>query len=286
LQIDGGGANDHLLSLQATGDVSIAGSITFNGLYGGPRMGADSIINENQTPAYAPGAGGGGGVRAGGTGGTCTGCSAPGVGGAAISNIRTVLNRGSQGGTVKSASGFFATAGGTAGGAIHLLSMTRVTVTSTGKINLNGGGAIGRVNYNDRAGAGGSGGTLVIEAPSVSFSASALAVANGGGGMGGCTTCTGDFIPTCTHANGENGQLSYARAQGGNCNGPGNGGWEANGDLSISANGANATGTASAGGGGGSQGFIFLRGKTGANVMVTSGAIISPAPTIEAVTAN
>jgi hypothetical protein len=282
LNISTGGAIEHLLSLQATGDVSIAGSIIFKDLYGGPAKGGDSIINENTTPAVAPGAGGGGGVRVGGNGGTCSGCAGGGVGGAAISNIRSVLNRGSQGGSVTAP--FFATVGGTAGGAIHLLSLTRVTVTSTGKLILNGGGAIGRLYYNDRAGAGGSGGTLVIEAPNVTFSASALAVANGGGGMGGCTVCTTDFPPTCTHANGENGQLSFARAQGGNCNGPGNGGWEATGDAA--ANGASATGSASAGGGGGSQGFIFLRGKTGANVMVTNGAIISPQPTIEAVTAN
>jgi hypothetical protein len=287
LNIVSNGANDHVLSLQATGDVSIAGTVAFNNLYGGPAMGGDSLIYENVTPSIAPGAGGGGGVRAGGSGGTCSGCSAGGVGGAAITNIRTVLNRGSQGGTVKSPSGFFATSGGLAGGAIHLLSLTRVTVTSTGKLNLNGGGAIGRTNYNDRAGAGGSGGTLVVEAPNVTFSASAVAAANGGGGMGGCTVCVGDFIPTCTHANGENGQLGFARAAGGSCsNGAGSGGWEATGSTSPSANGLNGSAPNSSGGGGGSQGFIFLRGKTGANVMVTNGAIISPQPTIEAVTAN
>ena len=282
-------ASDHVLSLQATGDVTIAGTIAFKDLYGGPAPGASTLF-QGGPPEIAPGAGGGGGVRAGGTGGACTGCptvTPGGVGGPAITNIRTVFNPGSQAGGV-SYNGFSRGEGGAGGGAIHLLSMTRVTVASTGKLVLNGAGGIGRINYRDLGQGGGSGGTLVIEAPAVSLSASALAVANGGGAEGGCPVCTGDFFPTCTHANGENGQLSATRATGGNCNGAGNGGWEANGELVPSTNGSNANGAAgiSGGGGGGSNGFIFLRGKTGANVMVTSGAVISPAPTIEAVTAN
>lgn len=285
-------ANDHLLSLQATDDVTIAGTLEFNGLYGGPARGA-SIVAQKTTHYYiAPGAGGGGGARAGGTGGACTGCpiaTPGGVGGAAITNVRVVLNRGSQGGAIGTPDGFMVDIGSGAygGGAIHLLSMTRVIVASTGKLDLNGHGGYGRTfGYHDLGQGGGSGGTLVIEAPFVSFSASALAVANGGGAAGGCAVCDGNG--SCTYADGQSGQLSAARATGGNCNGAGNGGWEANSELVPSANGSNANGSAdiSGGGGGGSNGFIFLRGKTGANVMVTTGAVISPAPTIEAVTAN
>ena len=291
LNIAGGGANDYLISLQATGDVSIAGTINFKDLFGGPATGAGTTASQASygAPMNASGGGGGGMARAGGTGGACTGCATVtpgGAGGAAISNIKTVFNHGSQGGGITYS--ITATYGGAAGGALHLLSLTRVTVTSTGKLNLNGSAAIGGMYSRDLGAGGGSGGALVIEAPTVSVSASALAVANGAGGKGGCVTCVGDPVPTCTHANGENGQLGYTRAAGGNCNGAGNGGYEASVEGFPSYNGANANGSAniSGGGGGGSPGFIFLRGKTGNDVMITNGAIISPAPTIEGVTSN
>jgi hypothetical protein len=284
-------ATGNVLSLEATDDVSIAGTITFTNSHNGPVPGASSTISSGGGSSVSPGAGGGGGARSGGTGGPCTsGCStsaAGSSGGAAITNITTVLKPGSHGGAITNGM-FVYGGGGSGGGAIHLVSMTRVNVASTGKIVLNGAGAIGNVNIRSLGAGGGSGGTLVIEAPNVSFSAGALAVANGGGGAGGCPVCVGDFIPTCTNADGENGQISATRAAGGNCNGAGNGGWEANGDLSPAANGnaANGASAIGGGGGGGSSGFIFLRGRSAANVTIATGAIVSPQPTLGAVTAN
>jgi hypothetical protein len=296
LNVLGAGPNDHVLSLQATSDISIAGTLSFKDLPGGPAAGAKSYISVDFGINNGPGGGGGGMARAGGTGGACATCNvtvhAGSPGGAAISNIKTVLQRGSQGGGVYANIGgtdYYVNGGGSAGGALHLLSLTRVTVTSTGKLNLNGGAVVGSTSERDLGGGGGSGGALVIEAPTVSFSASGLAVDNGAGGKGGCTPFTTGSPSTCTPANGESGQLSSMRAAGGNCNGgAGNGGWEANGETFPSVNGADADGStySSGGGGGGSRGFIFLRGKTVANVMITNGAIISPSPTIEPVTTN
>ena len=286
LNVTNDSTTGNVLSLEGTDDISIAGTINFAYSGRGPAPGADANTMAGINYAIAPGAGGGGAVRAGGNGGACTGCNTatPGsTGGGAISDIRTVLRPGSVGGTIRNGMFQYGIGGG-GGGAMHLLSMTRVTVASTGRLIANGFGGHADVTTRSLGSGGGSGGTIVIEAPSVTFSANALAVANGGGAEGGCPVCMGF---QCTNAAGENGQLSANRAAGGNCNGAGNGGWEANGDLSIPANGANANASAeiSAGGGGGASGFVFLRGKAGANVTVT-GAVISPPPTIEGVTAN
>jgi hypothetical protein len=63
----------------------------------------------------------------------------------------------------------------------------------------------------------------------------------------------------------------------------------ANGDTAPSANGSpsdSGAATYGGGGGGGSSGFITLHARTGSNVMIAFGAIISPAPTTGAVTAQ
>lgn len=294
LTIVNDGAIGHVLSLHATGDIQVNGTLTFLNNAGGPSPGLTVSVTNGTPPFTAPGAGGGGAARAGGNGGACNGCSGTavpaGAGGPAITTSSTVLTPGSKGGNVTSSDGMFTYGiGGAGGGAVHLVSLTRVAVGATGRLVLNGKGAVGQPNVRSLGAGGGSGGTLAIEAPMLSFSAGSIAVANGGGAAGGCPVCVGDFIPTCTNADGEHGQLSATRAAGGNCNGAGNGGYEATGAANPPANGANSdTGavTASGGGGGGSSGFIILRGRAAANVMVAGGAIVSPAATIGAVTAN
>jgi hypothetical protein len=280
----------HVVSLQAVGDIQVAGTISFVSNANGPSPGGTvNAINKNaNNDHYGPGGGGAGAARAGGAGGKYSTTSG-GAGGAAVTTIATRLTAGSKGGNVMSGETVVGT-GGRGGGGLQIVSLTKVTVAATGRIAVNGAGGSGGgvkvlLSGNFPAGGGGSGGTLVVEAPAISMSAGAVAAANGGGGAGGCYTC--DSF-RCTHVNGQSGQLSANRAAGGDCTDTGgDGGWEANGATLPSILGSNWSTTAGAGGGGGgSNGFIFLRAKTAAQVSVNGSAVVSPPTTPGAVTAN
>jgi hypothetical protein len=186
---------------------------------------------------------------------------------------------------VSDGTSFYGT-GGSGGGALHLVSLTKVSIASSAVINLNGGAGMGiGLGYGSlTAGGGGSGGTLVVEAPVVSISAGAIAAANGGGGAAGS-----DYLKAMgsvllhLHYNGQPGQLSTTRAAGGDIPdvSTGDGGYEANGTTSPSVNGQPSdagAATYDGGGGGGSSGFIVLHARTVANVSIAFGAVISPAP--------
>jgi hypothetical protein len=293
-------AAGHVLSLQATGDVQIDGTLGFANNAPGPSPGADGMVfgTKSNGDRQAAGAGGGGAAYAGGMGGSYDPDSgmfdlAGGDGGAAITTISTRLTAGSAGGNVMENSTRVAT-GGKGGGALHVVSLTRVIVGATGVINVNGfgGGGAGILTNGDLpAAGGGAGGTLVVEAPTVSFSTGAIAAANGGGGAGGCYGCS---MGLCFHATGQAGQLSLNRAAGGDCSPTGgslgDGGYEANGDAPppyIEGWESDLTATTvSGGGGGGSRGFMILRGRASSSVMLATGSIVSPVPTLGAVTAN
>ena len=295
--------NGNALSLQATGDIAISGLVTFANSAPGPSPGVtvQTVGTNSNNTHIGPGAGGGGAARAGGSGGICISCGGGnvpgGAGGAAVTNILSRLNGGSSGGYVNG--GFFTFGfGGRGGGALQLVSLTRVTFGATGAVALNGEGGTGigsggfqNGSFDLPAGGGGSGGTLVVEAPVVSLSAGALAVANGAGGAGGCFffDSNGDF--RYHHPAGQPGQLSDVRAAGGDCPSSvtGDGGAEATGATSPSADGQTSDSGAAnqaGGGGGGSNGFVILRGRAATSVTITNGAIVSPAPSVGAVTAN
>ncbi|HEX7841952.1 MAG TPA: hypothetical protein VF469_30990 [Kofleriaceae bacterium] len=142
------------------------------------------------------GAGGGGFGAAGGRGGTATndnGTSAGGAGGTSTGNANLVPLRGGCDG------GELGTIAGTGGGAMQLVSRTKITVS--GVVAANGSSFIG----------GGSGGGILLEAPIVEASGSV--VANGGGGASGC------LLPMP----GEDGRLDAAPATGGLACGNNNG---------------------------------------------------------------
>jgi hypothetical protein len=284
----------HALSLQATDDIQLAGTIAFTNSARGPSA-AIEVEGIYTNGVVSPGAGGGGAARAGGNGGDCLSCSGAtrpgGAGGATITTIANVLTGGSEGGsiwaTILDRKRYFGI-GGKGGGALHLVSLTRVSVASTGVINVNGKAGTGDPSELFFLGSGaGSGGTIVVEAPAISLSANAVAVANGAAGAGGCPVCSGF---QCTSVAGESGQLTTARAKGGECGGASNGGWEANGVTSPSATGAatvsNPPAPKSGGGGGGSNGFIILRGRTANNVTFAGNVVVSPTATIGSVSAN
>ena len=82
--------------------------------------------------------------------------------------------------------------GGPGGGALQLVSATKVSIAAGGGINLGGcGGEGGTFNTYKYGGAGGgAGGGLLVESPVIEVPTSATLAANGGGGGASCTTST------------------------------------------------------------------------------------------------
>lgn len=289
------------LSLEATGNFDITGKIVFTNAAPGRSPGTDApILGTNANGKNtAAGAGGGGAARAGGKGGDCIACNngtdaTGGAGGAAIASFATVLSGGSKGGSVVDNAGAAMAPGGLGGGGLQLVSLTRVTLAASAVINLNGGAGTGPglTGCQLCAGAGGSGGALVVEAPAVDISAGAITAANGGGGAAGdyYTMFSGGTLHYF-HYNGQPGQLSTTRAAGGDIPNvsTGDGGYEANGTASPSADGQPSdmgAATYGGGGGGGASGWIILHARAAANVMIAFGAVISPTPMTGAVTAQ
>jgi hypothetical protein len=225
-----------------------------------------------------PGGGGGGYGGSGGLGGSAPGHNG-GTGSAVNGSASIVPLRG--GCTGGEAIGSLNSSPGTGGGAVQLISNTSILVSSTGHLAANGAGARGSAALVSCTGnpcfagdGGGSGGAILLEAPSVSLATGAGLFANGGGGS--CAY----FTNTPTAASGEGGLLSEARAAGGVCTGSnvGNGGL---GGAGATTGGGAGTGTSlgtdmDAGGGGGGVGRIRINLPTGATTDAIEGTV-SPA---------
>jgi hypothetical protein len=220
-----------------------------------------------ETSGASPGSGGGGHATAGGDGGRASGGTA-GAGGV-VTDVRPSLTP-LRGGC---AGGFFDENGGYGGGAVQLVSGTRLVLLPGAAINAGGGGGSSTLGPGG-GGGGGSGGGILLEAPIVELRAGAGLAANGGGGGGANATL------------GETGGVSLAPAAGGaGCPGV----------RSCSAGGAGATATTApsagvealpaqgsevlsqAGGGGGAVGLIRIN-TLDATYVVEAGVILSPLP--------
>jgi hypothetical protein len=151
--------------------------------------------------------------------------------------------------------------GGAGGGAVHLVSMTRIRVE--GAIHAGGAGGAGAEDRRSGGGGGGSGGFIGLEAPDIDIDRDAILAANGGGGGGG--TNGGPKNP------GEDGLLSDTAAGGSDGDGTGDGGDGSAGTDLDGAPGGN--GDRGGGGSGGGAGFIVLY---HANPVIDGGATISP----------
>jgi hypothetical protein len=172
------------VTLLATGDVTIAGTLSVNGASG---------LNNSQAIAALGGPGGfpGGISSSPSTGGSGPGGGAPsGFGninatyGAPASFVSLVPLFGGSGGGGGLAVPLSQAGGGGGGGAIVIASSTRITVPSTGRITADGGsgaGGFGGTAFN--AGAG-SGGAIRLVAPEVSGTGTLEAI----GGIGGPTS--------------------------------------------------------------------------------------------------
>ncbi|HEY0195918.1 MAG TPA: hypothetical protein VGC42_32625 [Kofleriaceae bacterium] len=85
--------------------------------------------------------------------------------------------------------------GGGGGGALQLVSLTQIVLTSGGRIDLGGGGG-------ESSSGGGSGGTLILEAPQVSLSGDGTGITANGGAGGGCAMTGPDATSDLTPAHG------------------------------------------------------------------------------------
>lgn len=184
------------VTILATGDVTIAGSINVNGADGVPGSFGGPIINLGGAGGSAGFAGGNGGGGDGvslpsagqGPGGGiignnfCVSCTA-GTYGAPSSFVSDLpLFGGSGGGGALGRASLSGTSGGGGGGAIVVASSTRISIT--GSVTANGGSVVPDFGCGDPppqfAAGGGSGGAIRLVAPQVTGSGSLLA---SGGGM-------------------------------------------------------------------------------------------------------
>ena len=190
------------------------------------------------------GPGGGGFCGKGGSGSTdLMGFARPEGGVVYGSDALIPLIGGSAGGTAATGSG------GHGGGAVQLVSGVGVVIGDSGVINMAGGGGIGN------NGAAGSGGAILLEAPSVTVRG--ILAANGGAGA--------DFN------NGDDGQPNDQPAAASKLAGDGGAGDSPDGKP------GNAAGTTlEAAGGGGGVGRIRINTGCGGSLVVASNAVISP----------
>ncbi len=194
---------------------------------------------------HADTSGGGGNVSAGGA------SSASAAGGAALDPTRIVspLIAGCPGGIIGNQSG------GLPGGALQLISGTRIHIDATGLITVAGGGGRGFVSTSDgrgKAAGGGAGGAVVVEAPSLLITPGGAINGRGGSGAAASGTSGG---AVASGRPGDDPTLD-ATVPGATCVGCGTGG---NGGIE-SVPPTSGTGVApQLGGGGGAAGRMTLR---------------------------
>jgi hypothetical protein len=251
--------------LAALTTINVLGQILVNGQTntscgpGGFASGTSPGPGAGQAETQYPNSGSGGGSYCG-TGGSGGLSLAPDAGGVAASGGATYGNATLSPLIGGSSGGFYMgepSNGGCGGGAIQIVAGTSITIGTYGAINAGGGGGID-------GSAAGSGGAILIEAPSVAVNGQV--VANGGGGGAG----TG---------NGADGTATGQAAMGYNNSTGAGGGIGGNGSAGTSVNGASGVGgttVAYDGAGGGGAGRIRINTSSGA-ATVGSTAVISPA---------
>lgn len=208
-------------------DVYIAGHVNLSGT----NVGAGASQNSTCNVALAPGPGGGGGNY--GRGGDASNGSA---GGANLEVLQPGLIP-LQGGC----SNYL----GVGGGAIQIVSRTKIALSPNGLINVSGRQGSGLVSGGTLyAFGGGSGGGVVLEAPSIVFALGSRVAGRGGGGAAANATNN-------THAAGTAGDadLSATSIPGGMCTGCGTGG-SGGTESTPPGSGSGISGTTLAGGGG------------------------------------
>ncbi|HEX2690017.1 MAG TPA: hypothetical protein VHN14_25550 [Kofleriaceae bacterium] len=210
----------------------------------------DSILGED-----SGGAGGGAGTAggAGGEGGATPGGAA---GRMCLPARLEPLQGGSGGGAGSPGLAAITASGGGGGGALQITALGSLEVSGT--INAGGAGGDGGPLVSSDAGAGGgggSGGAILLEAPTVTVGSKAILAANGGGGGGGGTN-------TVASNPGASASASLSPAPGGSATtlssaDGGDGGAEG----VLPAPGGIGANSSNGGGGGGAVGAIVIRGR-------------------------
>lgn len=233
------------IAIVSNSDIKIGG--VFTTISDWTRSSAPGMYNDGSCMGHAGGGDLGSLYRLGGSGGGGFG-SPGGRGGSATMSAGTA--DGGLGGTITGNATLIPLRGGcgssfSAGGAIQLVSRTRIMIT--GAVAANGAGSI-------TIGGGGSGGGILLESPTVELESTGKMVANGGGGF-----CFPD-IPQQTY--GKGGGLDATPARGGQpCNGLASGGTGAAGNTEATNGDADNRPTNSyavGGGGGGGGGRIRI----------------------------
>ena len=243
-----------LLALVASGDASIAGTISFS---------ADG----NQscglvTTGVVAGGGGGGFGSAGGEGGNGGGAPGPSRGNPELSPLVAGCNGGPGIGQATSS-------GGAGGGALQISAGKTITVRGT--VCASGFG--GRSRAGTGGGAGGSGGAILLEGRDiVAEPSAALATNGGGGGGGGGGAAAGDS----GEASCDPGTAAAGGPSGGANSGAGGAGGSGSG---VGVNGASGVDVAVDPGGGGGGGVGRIRINTRSGSAQIAGAGISGAIT-------
>jgi hypothetical protein len=264
------------LALISAGDVLIEGRVDLSGTLASNGPGAMDTDDACKGKAgsgnaaeglSSSGAGGGGFGTAGAKGGDTGVLFVGGDGGASVGNdTLTPLRGGCRGG------GFGAQANGAAGGALQISSGTRIAIASNGYIDVAGAGGYRDLVTGSGGAGGGSGGAVLLEAPSVEIAPLGGISANGGGG--GCFNEPG----------GADGALSFDPALGGlGSSGKGAGGLGGARNQPAPTPGQDVTfeegNSNAAGGGGGGAGRIRINTLAGVFASMPA-AIISPEPSI------
>ncbi len=248
------------LVILSAGDVEIAGTVSASANISVPGSGGFPLDGMSGPGAGEPslqeffGPGGGASYcTVGGAGVAPYG----GAGGMLYGNASiTPLIGGSEGGNSGGADS--TSFGGGGGGAIQIVSATSITVTATGKIKAGGGGGRSGLNVPDDGHGGGSGGSILLEAPNVDIEGAVAA----NGGSGSCVDEGADATEDATPASAP-------------CGGDGAAGDQPAADGVTSADDDR-------GGGGGGAGRIRINTMTGTAV-IASNAIISPAASTDCI---
>jgi len=195
------------IDLSADTDAPPPGSLKYEASMAAGCVGGDGG-GDNLLASQKGGSGGGGGYHPGAVGGPSSAFPGGTAGKAPFSETLIPLRGGCTGGKAP-AGGYIVAAGG---GAIQIVSTTKIELNGIGSIDVGGGGGKATPWDSGMPGTGGGGGgAILLEAPTITLRGADVVLAAKGGGGGG----TGVNVDGTARAIGQNGQLGEAPAQGG-----------------------------------------------------------------------